>query len=64
MLDYYRSRNQVSFRILESIKENKDSVLKEMLRIKDDVKRFHSDIQKNKNMNRPNPNAIISENQP
>ena len=64
MLGYYRSRNQVSFRILESIKENKDSVLKEMLRIKDDVKRFHSDIQKNKNMNRPNPNAIISENQP
>jgi hypothetical protein len=54
----------VSFRVLESIKENKDSVLKEMLRIKEDVKRFHSDIQKNKNMNRPNPNAIISENQP
>ena len=63
MLGYFRSRNQVSFRILESIKENKDSVLKEMLRIKEDVKRFHSDIQKNKNMNRPNPNAIISENQ-
>lgn len=59
----YRTRNQVSFRILESIKENKDSVLREMLRVKDDVKKFHSDIQRNKNASRPNPSSIAPENQ-
>lgn len=59
----FATRNQVSFRILESIKENKDSVLREMLRVKDDVKKFHSDIQRNKNASRPNPSSIAPENQ-